>query len=251
MTDFSKKGSQLHPYRFFHIGVCFLLQMHLVTAQDLSNLFKKHIDALGGSDKIQVITTVTMKGQALNVWNNVTEQAIVYKQVPFFSRYEGIIGTDTTFSLFDGQRSCIGSKPERPSIRRLAQLQKGNSKTIKPSESPISDLLLFEGYPGQVTVVPTDTNTLYELTFEDSIQRDIFYLDSKQYFIQKHILFYKESGTTFSRIFQDYRAIDGVFLPTKIISWTESNQFQFARKVVEYTSITLNKPLAPDLFRCP
>ena len=246
-----KKCIHPHPCVYFYVVVCVFLCVPGVTAQDLATIFKKHIENLGGAEKLQKVTTVTMTGTAINEWNGAAEKAISYRKVPYLSRYEGIIGTDTTFACFDGQKSCLGSKPERPAISRIAQMQKENTKVVKPNEGVVSNFLLFEGQHGNVTAIQTDSCIVYEVTFEDSMQVGRFYIDSKHFFIQKHTLLYKEVGSNSIQLYENYREFDGIFFPTKIISWLELDGYDFARKTSEYTTIKLNKALDTALFRCP
>lgn len=242
---------------YLWVGVWLIFCVTNGIAQDLNVIYKKHIESLGGAEKIQKVATVTMFGMSFNEWNRSNTKSITYRSLPNLSRHEDIKGEDTTFACFDGHHNCIGSKPERSAITRIAQMQKENAKTVKPSEGLVSRLILFEGQKGNVIPVKTDSCVVYEITFEDDVQKDIFYIDSNHFFIQKHTFIQRHlvSGKLVSysstHVYSDYKAIEGIYFPTKVISWLETDERPFLRTTTKYIDIKLNDPLDPALFRCP
>ena len=173
----------------------------------------------------------------------------VYRKRPNLTRFERIIGDDTTYVSFDGKMECIGSSPERSVVTMLNKMKQSGVKTL-PSEGFINNFIEAINKVNLIDTGVVNDIECFNLSYQENGIITHFYIDKKTYLLVQETFTYENNGIKYIIQYGEYESINGVMFSKKIMSRSYQNNILTLTTETIYSGISVNINLDEHLFKC-
>jgi len=169
--------------RTITLAIILLAVAPIVKAQTAEEIIAKHIDALGGKEKLQSIKTIYMEGVA--VMNNGMEiDTKTWKVKDKLYRQEISFGVGNVVIIVTPDKGWSSNPRSGGAFTPMPDEQ---LKNMQPQMDPVSPLVDYAAKGGKVELLGKDTaagKTCYKLKLTPASGHDItYYIDAQSYYV--------------------------------------------------------------------
>ncbi|HEY5409010.1 MAG TPA: hypothetical protein VIJ92_18100, partial [Ginsengibacter sp.] len=245
LTSSLKKNKAMKKLKFYFVPLVMLVTLACANAQTADDIIGKHIDAIGGKDKISQVKTIVMESALQVMGNESATTTTIVNGVGYISE-----------SDFNGQKivQCCTDKGGWA----INPFGGGSTAQPIPDEEykaekdqiyiggPLVDYAA-RGYKAEL--LPKDgDNFKIKLTSPDNLE-STYFIDGTTYYITKmtHKGFAQGQEIEITSTFSNYKKTDfGYVMPFKID--LDLGQFQLSYVV---NKVDINKEIDPAIFDMP
>ncbi|MCG8604780.1 hypothetical protein MJD09_07260 [bacterium] len=216
---------------------------------DADGIISKHIEALGGMEKLKAVQSIKLTGKYITSGQERT--FIIYKSRPNFFRFEVIVDGNKLIRAYDGSKAWEFYEPRSPEAREIEDLR---TKSFVERNADFDGALIDyqeKGHTielaGKKVIDGTETYGLKVTNRAGTVEN--WYLDSSNFTLLKrtrklpHPYDSNEEDITQVFFYMDHRPVDGMLIPHYI----EREDMQFVWEH-EIQNVEINPQIDKGLF---
>lgn len=220
-----------------------------IYAQTAESIHNEYLGNYGNKSVIDSIYSVFLSGEGFDSQTKESYTLNVYKQLPLFSCYERIVYSDTTYFIFDGQKSCIGSKPERHAITILNRLFASNQSYFRIDQ--LFNEYVYVGKQCMFMGIVTENNTeFYRLDYKDEKFAKFFLIDTLTNNLVKESTLNIISNAKTETVYSDFQIIQNIKMPMQEFSQHSIDGRSTSTSTIKFKSVIFNKNIDKQKFLC-
>ncbi|PHK37185.1 hypothetical protein VF13_36785 [Nostoc linckia z16] len=226
-----------------------IIGLQISYGQSVQSIHEKYLQNLGSRRCIDSITTIFLSGDGFDSQTGTRYIVNIHKALPNLCSYERINDTDTTYFNYDGHTNCLGSRPERNSIKLLNKILSDNQSYFR-NEKLFNDFVYIGDKCTLIKRIVESDEEFYVLEYNDKKFIQTFYINCQTYNISKEVVYNTISTAKKETKYSNFKIINCINIPLTEVSNFNIDGIPTSTSIYNYKTVVINKDMSKHRFSC-